>query len=82
MLKSEYSELDIKNAIILLAVEDYRRALDGNDCDGIPPAMIISDVERFFRSTYFETLTKIDGEFLIEQLKKEHEEKVRKEECT
>ena len=80
MLKNEYKEFELGGAIVLQAVDDYRRALDGKSCDKIPPRMIISDVERFFRSHYFQMLTKINGEYLIEQLRKEHEEKVKERE--
>ena len=77
---------EIANGIVLQAVADYRRALKGKGCvDGkcyIPPEDVIKDVERFFRSHYFRILTKVNGEYLIEKLRKEHEEKVGKAECT
>ena len=44
---------------------------------------IIGECERFFRSKYFHLLTKVDGEYLIQKIRREHEEKVRKEQvCT
>ena len=76
---------DLANAIVVQAVNDYRRALNGkgiNKDNGYrPPEYVIREVERFFRSSYFRILTKVNGEYLIDQLKKEHEEKVRKAEC-
>ena len=47
------------NAIILAAVKDYRTALAKRDN------------ERFFRSDWYKTLTKVDGEFLISKLRRE-----------
>lgn len=71
---------NLANAIIIRAAEDYRRALDGEVySDWITPASVIKDVEKFFHSPWYRDLTKVDGDFLIEQLKQEHNEKIRKE---
>lgn len=59
---------NLANAIILRAVADYRTALKGND------EHVIYECERFFRSEWFMHLTNIDGEFLIEKLRKEADE--------
>lgn len=67
---------DLANAIVLQAVEDYRNALDGIGYDGYPPEHLVKDLEKFFRSYYFQVLTKVDGKFLIEKLKEEHRAKV------
>lgn len=53
------------NAIILAAVKDYRTALTKRDND------TINQIERFFRSDWYKTLTKVDGEFLISKLRRE-----------
>ena len=87
MQKFECRYNDLANAVIEQAANDYRRALDGKSLsvDGkypIPPEDVIKDVERFFRSQYFRMLTKVNGDYLIDQLKREHEEKVRKAKCT
>ena len=66
---------DIANAIIIQAVEDYRDALDGKSYNGHPPEVIIKRLEKFFRSKYYRLLTNVDGEYLIERLKKEHSER-------
>ncbi len=63
----------LANAIILRAVEDYRAAqsdLKYNPTYG-PAVYTVSEVERFFRSGWFATLTTLDGEVLIERLRKE-----------
>jgi hypothetical protein len=82
MQKIDYRYDDLANSIIRQAVADYRGALDGKGVgkgNGYkPPEYVINEVERFFRSSYFHHLTKVNGEYLIDQLKKEHEEKVRK----
>lgn len=71
---------DVANAIVLRAVEDYRNALDGKSYnDWQPPEEIIEELEMFFHSKYFRILTKVSPYYLIEQLRKEHSEKQRKE---
>ena len=58
---------NLANAIIVQAANDYRKALRGND------KRVICDCERFFRSHWYLTLTNLDGEVLIEKLRKEYE---------
>ena len=86
MQKFECRYDDLANAIIEQAANDYRKALDGEGCgkgNGYrPPEYVINEVERFFRSSYFRLITKVNGEYLLDQLKREHKEKERKEECT
>ena len=64
----------LANAVVLKAVEDYRNALNGKGYDKHTAAEVVHEVERFFRSHWFAILTKVNGEYLIEKLKKEHEE--------
>jgi hypothetical protein len=71
---------DLANAIVLEAVEDYRNALNGIGFGYHSPEKIKADLEKFFRSFYFKLLTKVDGEYLIERLNKEHNEKGGKDE--
>jgi len=64
---------NLANAIILRAVEDYRAAqrdLEYNPSYS-PALYTVSEVERFFRSGWFSTLTSLDGEVLIRKLQKE-----------
>ena len=64
---------EIANAVVIQAAEDYRNALKGKSyAKTIPPEILRSRLERFFRSKWFSILTKIDGEYLIERLNKEH----------
>ena len=66
---------DLANAIVKQAVEDYRKALKGKsyrrDKETAP---VLREIEKFFKSDYFEMLTKVKGDFLIEKLRKEYEE--------
>lgn len=55
----------LANEIILQAVKDYRRTKT--------PATRRS-IEQFLRSDWFEVLTNIDGEKLIEKLREERKE--------
>lgn len=53
---------NLANAIILKAVKDYRQSKSERTME---------EIERFFRSVWFQVLTKIDGEQLIRDLRKE-----------
>ena len=53
---------NLANAIILKAVKDYRMS----NCEGT-----LRELEKFFRSKWFKVLTKIDGEKLIQDLRRE-----------
>lgn len=66
----DYQWEDLANAIICRAVEDYRKALaKRNSNTNISPAIVT--LEKFFKSDYFSTLTKIRGEYIIEKVRKE-----------
>ena len=63
----------LANAIVLQAVDDYRRALravkrNPSNKNAIDEAI---NIERFFRSGWYGTLTSIDGEYLIRRLQEE-----------
>ena len=62
---------EIANAIVAQAATDYRNALAGEGYRHMSPARAASDCERFFRSSYFSMLTKVSGEYIIEQIQKE-----------
>ena len=63
----------LANAIILQAVADYRVALKKikahpRNKDAINEAL---EIERFFRSGWYQQLTSVDGEYLIRRLQEE-----------
>lgn len=63
----------LTNAIILQAASDYRVALKKikarpKNREAIDEALRI---ERFFRSDWYQALTSVDGEYLIERLQDE-----------
>ena len=67
---------NLSNAIILSAVDDYRKALAGKRVAGKrvagkEPGWVISDCERFFLSEWFSILTNLDGKTLLDKLKNE-----------
>jgi hypothetical protein len=68
---------DFANAIIKKAADDYRNALDGLGYDQKDPDRVIREIERFFHSKWFKILTSVDGDYLIEKIRQEHEEKER-----
>jgi hypothetical protein len=86
---SPYEEL--ANAIVLQAVEDYRKSSKAYDrlCGGgkkltknqlrekILLEKTMSDCERFFKSQWCGVLTSIDGKDLFEKLDKERPSKKR-----
>lgn len=75
-LNMPYQEL--ANAVVVQAVQDYRDALDGiSYTRKKTPEQIVEELEKFFRSEYYRTLTNVDGENLIAELKREHEEKLK-----
>ena len=59
----------LAQAIIIQAVNDYRRALKG-DARGR-----CREIERFFRSEWFSVLTKVNPEMLIRKLREEVKKK-------
>ena len=70
---------NLANAIIGYAVNDYRNALKGHSYDRrISPDHLINRLEKFFRSNYFETLTRVGGEYLIQRIRAEHEKEKEK----
>ena len=63
----------LANAIIVQAAKDYAKALRRlkkfpHDKD---TQYVKQDCERFFRSDWFEVLTDLDGEVLIQRMNKE-----------
>ena len=63
----------LANAIVLQAVDDYRKALKAVKRNPSSRAAIDEalSIERFFRSGWYSTLTSIDGEYLIRRLQEE-----------
>ncbi len=71
MTEDPYESLG--NAIILQAVKDYRAALrrikhNPKNRMAIDEALLI---EKFFKGKLYAAITNIDGEFLIDELRKE-----------
>ena len=64
---------NLANAIILLAVKDYRTALKRLDRNpnNRSAQHDKAEVERFFRSQWYSALTSVDGEMLIRSLQEE-----------
>ena len=62
---------NLSNAIILSAVDDYRKARAGECVAGKEPSWVTSDCERSFLSEWFTVLTKLDGKTLFDKMKKE-----------
>lgn len=64
---------NLANAIVVQAANDYRKALhDLKKNSKYEPALFMKrDCERFFRSAWFAVLTNLNGETLMDSLKKE-----------
>ena len=64
---------NLANAIILQAVMDYRHALRKlrKSSEDYQAKDRIAEVERFFRSRWYSLLTDVDGEMILERLRKE-----------
>ena len=63
----------LSNAIVLQAVKDYRNALKRlkKHPQNEKALNTKREVERFFRSDWYATLTSVDGEMLIRKLREE-----------
>ena len=65
---------NLANAIIIQACKDFRRAykryLRRYRSSDKPDAELL-ELESFFRSDWYKTLTSVDGEYLMDKIKKE-----------
>ena len=63
----------LANAIILQAASDYRRNLKKlkKNPQNRDVMNEVLQTEKFFRSPWYQVLTTVDGEFLIQKLRKE-----------
>lgn len=72
-MMNEEGIYNLINAIIGQAVKDYRTAL--NDFKRNPKNAVAEDeirrIEKFFRGSWYEMMTDVDGEYLIQKIKKE-----------
>ena len=64
---------NLANAIVEVAVDDYRRLLRGKTCVGVTCNTTIEKLEEFFLSEWFYTLTNVDGEIILNRLRREYE---------
>ncbi len=64
---------DLANAIVLQAVEDWRKAVKTLKKRPRYEAakQMRDDCEKFFRSEWFEALTNVDGSIILRKLKQE-----------
>ena len=64
---------ELANAIVLQAVKDYRLALKrlAKHPRNREALYTKKEVEEFFQSGFYETLTTVDGEMLIQKLNEE-----------
>lgn len=60
--------VDLANAIIKQAADDYQKALCYDNM------RTIRECKRFFNSSYYKTLTNLDGDYLMQLLEKEARE--------
>ena len=64
----------LANAIVEQAVKDYRTAqarVKANPESAEHAKVEVRQLERFFRSSWFEVLTDVDGQLVLSRLKKE-----------
>lgn len=66
-----YTEL--ANAIVIQAAKDYRKALKTlKRYPRYEPAKaVVAEVEEFFRSEWYRTLTSVDAEMLMRKIRRE-----------
>ena len=74
MKKGLYGGLDpyqaLANAVVQNAAEEYRAALKrlNKDPENVIAKAEVQELKRFFRSQWYEVLTEVDGEYLMEML--------------
>ena len=63
----------LASAIVLMAVKDYRQALKKlrQHPERRSAQAAVNEMEKFFRSEWYRTLTTIDGDSLMRKLKEE-----------
>ena len=76
-MKSEELAVDkawenLANAIVLQAVDDYRRLLRGKRIHNDNNRKVT--IEEFFLSEWFEILTQVDGQTILNRLQKEYQD--------
>ena len=64
--------MNLANAVVLQAVSDYRRALKQlkRNSKYEPALSMKKECERFFHSTWFEFLTSLDPDYLLEGIER------------
>ena len=64
---------DLANAIIIQAAKDYRKALKTlKRYPRYEPAKkVVAEVEEFFRSEWYRTLTSVDADMLMTKIRRE-----------
>ena len=65
---------NLANAIIIQACKDFRRAYKRylrRYRSSDKPDTELLELESFFRSDWYKTLTSVDGEYLMDRIKKE-----------
>lgn len=73
-MANEYEPYEnLANAIIVLAAKDYRVALRRwrRHPGSHEARYMVSKLEGFFRSAWYSVLTDVDGEYLMERIRKE-----------
>ncbi len=65
----------LANAVVLQAVKDWREAVGklNKGRKNVAAESMRDECERFFKSSYFNTFTELDGEILLSKLKSEVE---------
>lgn len=61
--------MNLANAIIKQAADDYEAAYLGYYVGQKPPEAVIKELEKWFESEDYQTLTKIDGKRLLKMIK-------------
>lgn len=57
--------INLANAIVSVAADDYRTALEENN------ETLQKSLERFFYSSWYSTLTKVEPDIILERIKRE-----------
>ena len=77
-VRDKYADGDIDTcyeslclAIVEMSVRDYRKALEAEmKCEDLNARRAIRELETFFKSDWFEQLSRLDGRLLIKNVRK------------
>ena len=74
-IKTDKAYENLANAIVIQAVDDYRRVIRGKRVmEDYKNKITIESLDKFFLSGWFYMLTNVDGQTIINRLRREYQD--------